>query len=70
MENEAKKVVLITGGAMGQGRAHAVKYAENGFNVVLADMLDPDDSRFKETIKTLNDMGAEVLAMKDRKSVV
>ena len=64
MENEAKKVVLITGGAMGQGRAHAVKYAENGFNVVLADMLDPDDSRFKETIKTLNDMGAEVLAMK------
>ena len=41
MENEAKKVVLITGGAMGQGRAHAVKYAENGFNVVLADMLDP-----------------------------
>ena len=34
-----KKTVLITGGAMGQGRAHAVKYAENGFNVVLADML-------------------------------
>ncbi len=64
MENEARKVVLITGGAMGQGRAHAIKYAENGFDVVLADMLDPEDSRFKETIKTLNDMGAEVLAMK------
>ena len=31
---EEKKVVLITGGAMGQGRAHAYKYAENGFNVV------------------------------------
>ena len=30
---EEKKVVLITGGAMGQGRAHAYKYAENGFNV-------------------------------------
>lgn len=28
---EEKKVVLITGGAMGQGRAHAYKYAENGF---------------------------------------
>ena len=27
---EEKKVVLITGGAMGQGRAHAYKYAENG----------------------------------------
>ena len=37
--SEQKKTVLITGGAMGQGRAHAVKYAQNGFNVVLADML-------------------------------
>ena len=26
-----RKVVLITGGAMGQGKAHALKYAENGF---------------------------------------
>mgnify|MGYP000615748012 CR=1 FL=1 len=43
--SDEKKVVLITGGAMGQGRAHAVKYAENGFNVVLADMLDPEDER-------------------------
>ena len=25
---EEKKVVLITGGAMGQGRAHAYKYAD------------------------------------------
>ena len=35
---DERKVVLITGGAMGQGRAHAYKYAENGFDVVLADM--------------------------------
>lgn len=28
---QSKKVVLITGGAMGQGRAHAVKFAESGF---------------------------------------
>ena len=49
--SDEKKVVLITGGAMGQGRAHAVKYAENGFNVVLADMLDPEDERFQETIR-------------------
>ena len=27
---DERKVVLITGGAMGQGRAHAYKYAENG----------------------------------------
>ena len=48
---EEKKVVLITGGAMGQGRAHAYKYAENGFNVVLADMLEPSHEAFKETIQ-------------------
>ena len=57
-----KKTVLITGGAMGQGRAHAVKYAENGFNVVLADMLDPEDERFQETIRELKELGADVLA--------
>ena len=28
--SQEKQVVLITGAAMGQGRAHAVKYAENG----------------------------------------
>ena len=44
---EEKKVVLITGGAMGQGRAHAYKYAENGFNVVLADMLEPSHEQLQ-----------------------
>lgn len=61
---EDKKVVLITGGAMGQGKAHALKHASNGFNVVLADMLDPSDSRFKETIEECNKLGAKVLAVK------
>ena len=62
--SEEKKVVLITGAAMGQGRAHAVKYAENGFNVVLADMLDVNDPRFQQTIRELEALGAEVLAAK------
>ena len=61
---EEKKVVLITGGAMGQGRAHAYKYAENGFNVVLADMLDPSHEAFKETIANCEAKGAQVLAKK------
>ena len=47
---DERKVVLITGGAMGQGRAHAYKYAENGFDVVLADMQEPTTDAFKETI--------------------
>ena len=55
---EEKKVVLITGGAMGQGRAHAYKYAENGFNVVLADMLEPSHEAFKETIANCEAKGA------------
>ena len=57
--SEEKKVVLITGAAMGQGRAHAVKYAQNGFNVVVADMLDVEDARFQETIRELEALGAE-----------
>ena len=61
---EEKKVVLITGGATGQGRAHAYKYAENGFNVVLADMLDPSHEAFKETIASCEAKGAKVLAKK------
>lgn len=44
---------------MGQGRAHAYKYAENGFNVVLADMLDPSHEAFKETIASCEAKGAK-----------
>ena len=56
---EEKKTVLITGGAMGQGRAHACKYAENGFNVILADMLGPEQDAFQETIRECEKKGAE-----------
>ena len=34
---------------MGQGRAHAYKYAENGFNVVLADRNVENTSERKHT---------------------
>ena len=59
-----KKVVLITGGAMGQGRGHAYKYAKNNFDVVLADMLEPENEHFQETIKECQNQGAKVLAMR------
>ncbi len=61
---ETKKVVLITGGAMGQGRAHAYQYAEHGFDVVLGDMQDPSSAEFQETIHQCEAKGARVLAMK------
>jgi SDR family mycofactocin-dependent oxidoreductase len=34
------KVALITGGARGQGRAHAVTCAREGANVIIADVID------------------------------
>lgn len=61
---EDRKVVLITGGAMGQGRAHGYTYAKNGFNVVLADMLEPENEAFQETICECEKLGAKVLAMR------
>ena len=59
-----RKVVLITGGAQGQGRSHAVKFAENGFDVVLADMADPAGELFCETVKMVEEKGAKALAVK------
>ena len=34
------KVALITGGARGQGRAHAVTCAREGADVIIADVID------------------------------
>ena len=59
-----RQVVLITGGAMGQGRAHALKFAENGFDVVLADMQDPDGEAFRATVADIEATGAKALAVK------
>ena len=59
-----RKVVLITGGAMGQGKAHALKYAQNGFDVVLADMQDPEGETFRATVAEIEATGAKALAVK------
>lgn len=59
-----RKVVLITGGAMGQGKAHALKYAQNGFDVVLGDMQDVEGETFKSTVKEIESLGAKALAVK------
>ncbi|MDG4664925.1 mycofactocin-coupled SDR family oxidoreductase [Mycobacterium sp. 236(2023)] len=38
------KVVLVTGAARGQGRAHAVRFAEEGADVIAYDLCDQLDS--------------------------
>lgn len=42
---------------MGQGRTHAVAFAKAGFDVVLIDMLEPENEIFKETIALVRDAG-------------
>ena len=59
-----RKVVLITGGAMGQGKSHALKFAENGFDVVLADMQDTEGETFKQTVAEIEAAGAKALAVR------
>lgn len=38
------KVVLITGGARGQGRSHAVRFAEAGANIAVVDIMGAVDT--------------------------
>jgi (+)-trans-carveol dehydrogenase len=65
------KVVLITGGARGQGRAHAVRFAEEGADVIVTDicaqiehvnypMSTPED--LEETKQLVEKLGRRCLA--------
>src|ERR1700730_12879670 len=56
------KVVLITGGARGQGRSHAVKLAEEGADVILFDIChDIDTNEYAlATSRDLEEAGLEV----------
>ena len=49
MSNSPTKVVLVTGSATGVGRAAALRFAQNGYHVVVNYSRSEDDAR--ETLK-------------------
>jgi len=66
------KVVVITGGARGQGRAHAVTFAREGAAVAICDIPEPlgglsyelaSPADLQETRRLVEDAGGDVLAM-------
>lgn len=76
------KVAFITGAARGQGRAHAVKLASEGADIIALDLCaqiesvpyplaTPDD--LAQTVKLVEDTGARILAyeadVRDREAV-
>jgi len=57
-----KQVVFVTGGSRGIGKAIALKYADNGYNVVINYVSDKTDIQQLE--KEFSDKGAEILILK------
>jgi len=66
------KVAFVTGAARGQGRSHAVMYAENGADVVVTDICEDIDTNpyglgkreeLDETVSMIEDAGQEALAI-------
>ncbi|WP_408957599.1 mycofactocin-coupled SDR family oxidoreductase [Natrinema sp. 74] len=63
---------LVTGAARGQGRSHALRYAENGADVVATDVCDTADAstyelsgreQLEETVALAEERGADVIGL-------
>ncbi len=51
MRDVAGKVAVVTGGASGIGRALALRFAQDGMNVVIADVEDEPSAKVREEIE-------------------
>jgi 3-oxoacyl-[acyl-carrier protein] reductase len=56
--NDAGRIVVITGGSMGIGRAVEMKFAEEKGRIIIVH-YDPDDSASRATLDLLSRQGAE-----------
>jgi len=69
---EDRRVVVVTGGSRGIGRAIALKFAEENAHIIIFH-YDPDDSASLETLNLLKEKGIEAKSFKvdvsDKKSV-
>lgn len=58
--NLQEKTVIITGGARGIGQTTALKFANKGINIVIADI----DNEANETVKNIEELGGKALYIK------
>jgi SDR family mycofactocin-dependent oxidoreductase len=57
------KVAFITGAARGQGRAHAVRLAEEGAEIIATDLGSPtEDGEFAKTVELVEATGRRIIA--------
>lgn len=61
--NDSGRVVVITGGSMGIGRAVALKFAEEKAKIIIVH-YDPDDAASNETLELLGQKGVEAISHK------
>jgi SDR family mycofactocin-dependent oxidoreductase len=66
------RVAFVTGAARGQGRSHALRYAENGADVVCADICETtdestyelgDETELDETVRKVEERGQSALGV-------
>ncbi|TET53320.1 MAG: 3-oxoacyl-[acyl-carrier-protein] reductase [Desulfobacteraceae bacterium] len=61
--SESRRIVVVTGGSKGIGKAICLKFASEGARVLFVH-YDPDEQAANETLSLLNNMGVEAQAHK------